>query len=225
MELLYKKIDQVIFDHQYNTTTMTDNKCIHNYILQDAYYEVCKKCGECNDKIYFITQNEDQTGYKEEKIRFKTMRYSKLKDIRGKLIDFNIRQQHKEMDKKEYRRVMKYIKENLPMKIIKQALKKTDSTLTYEEFFYCLKKPIKHEFTNNQINEIISICEKFIKTYKEIKNINKKALVYVIIEDKYNYILSNWVCSMNKNIIDKYRIKLQELNLSVKAVAASSQVL
>lgn len=225
MDLLYKKIDQVILEHQNNKTTMTDNTCNHNYILQDAYYEVCKKCGECNDKIYFITQNEDQTGYKEEKIRFKTMRYSKLKDIRGKLIDFNIRQQYKKMDEKEYKRVMSYIEENLPMKIIKQALKNTNSTLTYEEFFYCLKKPIKYEFSNNQINEIISICEKFIKTYKEIKNINKKALVYVIIEDKYNYSLSNWVCAMNKNIIDKYRLKLQELNLRVNAVAESSQVL
>lgn len=226
MNEYYKKMNLVISDYSMKQNEINDNVCEHNYIVEyDGHYEVCNKCGECNDKTFFIVQNENGIGYKEEINKFKIVRYSKLNDIKKKLIDFNISQQYKEENKTEYKKVLSYIKNNLPMKIIKQAIKNTNSSLSYEEFFYNLKKPIKYEFTNNQINNIIRICDKFIKTYKEIKNINKKVLVYVVVEDTYKYNLANWICSMNEDIINKYRVKLQELNCAVKAETAKSHVL
>lgn len=196
----FEKVHKLEFD-EYNSDSENDNdNCEHDYII-DGGFNVCKLCGIIDiGKQIFITQTENNKYNDNSKAPTKTI-YSQVNEIRKHLIEYTITQQNQIPDD-TYQEVYNKLVKLIPKKFIKLALLNSD--VSFNNFYSRFAHTEPVYLTTSQLNHICSIAQKFIKR-KYFKNINKKALVYMICLDEYNIVMDDYTTNMTESVLQKYK--------------------
>ena len=161
----------------------------------------------------FKTVDISDNTFKEDKQKSKT-RYSQINEIKIKFMDYIISSQ-KRIPQEDY---IKFANEwnnkkysTISKKNIKDCILLCDLNIKdFNKYFFIIKNQGEMGsqstlLTNEMITNILKECQHFIKFYKgKIKNINKRALLYVITRKEYNICLDDYICLMKENIIEKY---------------------
>lgn len=214
----WKQIENVINDFTKNESIIDDyDECEHDIIEIDGY-RTCQICGSVLSQIFKTVNVNDHNfvndyDFKEDKQKTKT-RYSQINEIKIKFMDYVISSQ-KGISQDDY---IKFATEwnnkkydTITKKYIKECIEACNLDINdFNKYYYIVKNQnnVKSQSTslnNTMITNILKECEHFIMFYKgKIKNINKRALLYVIARYEYNIYLDDYICLMKEDIIKKY---------------------
>lgn len=186
-----------IIDGFTNYFSDSDEECTCNHELIDVNgIMTCKLCGVMISGKFV---NEIEIVPKEIRI-LESKKYSKIKHLKKKLIAHSMRTIEVT---EQYKNLYYTLIKSLPPKFIKSVLK--DSTINAKDFYSFLLDSEKERLKKSQIDIIFEICDRFIKL-KLIKNINNKALIFVIAKKEFGINLFSYTGAINKSVIEKYEI-------------------
>lgn len=219
----WEKIKNAVNEFNKCENIIDDDECKHDITEIDGY-RTCKICGSVLSQI-FKTVDIIDNSFKEDKQKSKT-RYSQINEIKIKFMDYIVSSQKRipqedyikfatEWNNKKYNTITK--------KNIKECIEACNLDIKdFNKYYFIIKKQDNIEsqstlLNNTMITNILNECQQFIKFYKgKIKNINKRALLYVITRKEYNICLDDYICLMKEDIIEKYDTMYAEYKVEKK---------